>query len=123
MRKRQISPSVAPSGQAWLGVERPAFVETTSEENGFPIESALLGAEDRGCREANSGTQRIRLIFDEPQKLRRLRLVFEESENARTQEFDLRWSPDAEHSSREIPGQSGGCSLAIASALEYHEED
>ena len=46
MRKRQISPtplSVPPSGQAWLDVDSAALVEVTSEENGFPIESALLG--------------------------------------------------------------------------------
>jgi hypothetical protein len=108
MRKRQISPTppgVAPSGQAWLGVDRTAFVEVTSEENGYPIESALLAVEDRGWRAANSGTQTIRLIFDEPQTLRRIRLVFEESENERTQEFVLRWSPDAGHSFREIVRQ------------------
>ena len=108
MHKRQISPTppgAAPSGQAWLGVDRAAFVEVTSEENGYPIEFALLGLEDRGWRAANSGTQTIRLIFDEPQKLRRIRLVFEESENTRTQEFVLRWSPDAGHSFREIVRQ------------------
>jgi hypothetical protein len=108
MRKRQISPTppgAAPSGQAWLGVDRAAFVEVTSEENGYPIEFALLGLEDRGWRAPNSGTQTIRLIFDEPQKLRRIRLVFEESENERTQEFVLRWSPDAGHSFREIVRQ------------------
>jgi hypothetical protein len=108
MRKRQISPTplgATPSGQDWLGVDRAAFVEVTSEENGYPIEFALLGLEDRGWRAANSGTQTIRLIFDEPQNLRRIRLVFEESENARTQEFVLRWSPDAGHSFREIVRQ------------------
>ena len=108
MRKRKISPAplcIAPSGQAWLDVERRASVEVTSEENGYPIESALLAVEDRGWRAANSGTQTIRLIFDEPQTLRRIRLVFEESENERTQEFVLRWSPDAGHSFREIVRQ------------------
>jgi hypothetical protein len=108
MRKRQISPTppgVAPSGQAWLDVDRKAFVEVTSEENGYPIESALLGAENRGWRAANPGTQTIRLIFDEPQKLRRIVLVFEDSENTRTQEFVLRWSPDAGLSFREVVRQ------------------
>jgi hypothetical protein len=87
MRKRQISPtlpSVSPSGQAWLDVERTASVEVTSEENDYPIESALLGAENRGWRAATSGTQTIRLIFDEPQNLKRIWLVFEDSENTRT---------------------------------------
>jgi F5/8 type C domain len=108
MRKRQTSPtplSVPPSGQTWLDVDRAAVVEVTSEENGYPIESALLGVGDRGWRAANSGTQTIRLIFDEPQRLRRIRLVFEDSENTRTQEFVLRWSPDTGHTFQEIVRQ------------------
>jgi hypothetical protein len=108
MRKRQISstPQRVPfSGQTWLDVEHTAVVEVTSEENGYPIESALLGAGNQGWRAANSGTQTIRLIFDEPQKLRRISLVFEDSENTRTQEFVLRWSPDTGNSFREIVRQ------------------
>jgi len=108
MRKRQISPtppSVPPSGQTWLDVEHTALVEVTSEENGFPIESALQETENHGWRAANPGTQTIRLIFDEPQKLRRIWLVFEDSENARTQEFVLRWSPDSGNSFRQIVRQ------------------
>ena len=108
MRKRRISPtlpSVPPSGQVWLDLNRTAVVEVTSEENGYPIESALLEAENRGWRAANPGPQTIRLLFDEPQKLRRIWLVFEDSENTRTQEFVLRWSPDSGHSFREIVRQ------------------
>jgi hypothetical protein len=108
MRKRQISPTPAsepPSSSTWLDVDSAALVEVTSEENGFPIESALLGVEDRGWRAANSGTQTIRLIFDEPQRLRRIWLVFEDSENVRTQEFVLRWSSDNGNSFREIVRQ------------------
>jgi hypothetical protein len=81
-----------------------ALVEVTSEENGFPIESALLGVKG-GWRAANSGTQTIRLIFEEPQKLRRIWLVFEDSENPRTQEFVLRCSSDSGISFREIVRQ------------------
>jgi len=71
MRKRQIStpPSVRPSGESWLDADGAASVEVTSEENGYPIESALLGVEG-GWRAADAGTQTIRLIFDEPQRLR-----------------------------------------------------
>jgi hypothetical protein len=108
MRKRQISPtppSIPPSGQAWLDVERTALVEVTSEENDYPIESALQETENHGWRAANPGTQTIRLIFDEPQKLRCIWLVFEDSENARTQEFVLRWSSDNGNSFREIVRQ------------------
>jgi hypothetical protein len=108
MRKHEISstpPIGAVSGETWLDVEHGASVEVTSEENGYPIESALLGTDSRGWRAANPGTQTIRLIFDEPQKLRRIWLVFEDSQNTRTQEFVLRWSPDAGHSFREIVRQ------------------
>ena len=108
MRKRLISqtlPSPGFSAQDWLNVDRLAAVEVTSEEEGYPIESALLGGEKRGWRAASVGTQIIRLIFDEPQKIKRIWLVFEEAENTRTQEFVLRWSVDTEHSFREIVRQ------------------
>ena len=108
MRKRQIAPnppSVPPAGQAWLDVDSAALVEVTSEENGYPIESALQGGESQGWRAAHSGTQTIRLIFDKPQYLRRIWLEFKDSENTRTQEFVLRWSPDGGASFREIVRQ------------------
>jgi len=69
-------------------------VEVSSEESDYPIESALSLEGKGGWRAANPGMQTIRLIFDEPQKLRRILLVFEDTENSRTQESVLRWSPD-----------------------------
>jgi hypothetical protein len=114
MRKRQIPPnqlSVQPSAPTWLDIETTAPVEVTSEENGFPIESALLGGENQGWRAAYPGTQTVRLIFDKPQYLRRIWLEFEDSENKRTQEFVLRWSPDGGDSFREIVRQQWNFSL------------
>jgi hypothetical protein len=108
VRKRLISqtpPSPGFTAQDWLNVDRLASVEVTSEEDGYPIESALLRDEKRGWRAANAGAQTIRLIFDEPQKIKRIWLVFEDVENTRTQEFVLRWSADADHSFREIVRQ------------------
>ena len=105
MRKSQITriPQNAPSrDQTWMEVDRIASVEVSSEESDYPIESALLLEGKTGWRAANRGTEIIRLIFDEPQKLRRILLVFEDTENSRTQEFVLRWSPDIESSFREI---------------------
>ena len=105
MRKSQITriPQNAPlPGETWLEVDCIASVEVSSEESDHPIESALLPEGKRGWRAANSGTQTIRLIFDEPQKLRRISLVFDDTANSRTQEFVLRWSPDIESSFREI---------------------
>jgi hypothetical protein len=80
MRKCLITPtpeSIRTRGEGWLDVERAAV----------------------------PGSQTIRLIFDQPQRLKRISLVFEERETARTQEFVLRWSNDEGSSIREIVRQ------------------
>ena len=108
MRKRLITPipqGVTRDDEGWLDLDRAAVVEVTSEEKEYPVESALISGEMRGWRAADSGTQTIRLIFDEPQRLTRISLVFEETETERTQEFVLRWSPDGGRSFREIVRQ------------------
>jgi hypothetical protein len=97
MRKRLITPisQDAPHlDEGWLDLERAAVVEVTSEDKDYPVEAALVSGEMRGWRAGSPGTQTIRLIFDEPQRLTRIALVFEETETERTQEFVLRWSPD-----------------------------
>jgi hypothetical protein len=107
MRKRLITPipQDAPPDDGWLDLDDAAVVEVTSEEKGYPVESALVSGEMRGWRAADSGSQTIRLIFDEPQRLTLISLVFEETETERTQEFVLRWSPDGGRSFREIVRQ------------------
>jgi hypothetical protein len=108
MRKRLITPTpetVRPHGDGWLNLERTAAVEVTSEEENFPVESALVLGETRGWRAAIPGTQTIRLVFDQPQRLRHILLVFEETETTRPQEFVLRWSSDSGRSFREIVRQ------------------
>src|SRR5215469_1468679 len=107
MRKHQLllATSTPASSQSWLDIERIASVEVTSEEDGYPVESALLEKEDHGWRAAVSGTQIIRITFDEPQNLARVRLVFEEARNRRTQEFVLRWSTGLGGSFEEIVRQ------------------
>src|SRR5437879_10281001 len=90
MRKTLITPipQDAPAReQEWLDLDGAAVVEVTSEEKDYPVESALVPGEMRGWRAAAPGTQTIRLIFDQPQRLRRISLVFEENEIKRTQEF------------------------------------
>jgi hypothetical protein len=108
MRKRHITPTsetVRSRGEGWLDVERAAVVEVTSEDDDSAVESAFVSGEARGWRAAVSGSQTIRLVFDQPQRLRRISLVFEERETARTQEFVLRSSPDGGTSFREIVRQ------------------
>ena len=108
MRKRLITPSPESTRtrvESWLDVERQAVVEVTSEEKNYPVESAFASGDARGWRAAAAGSQTIRLVFDQPQRLRCISLVFEENETARTQEFVLRWSPDGGNSVKEIVRQ------------------
>jgi hypothetical protein len=108
MRKRLISAiphERVPSDSGGLDLAKLGTVEITSEDEANPIECALQQGEALGWRAAESGPQIIRLLFDQPQKLKRIWLVFEESEIQRTQEFVLRWSPDHGRSFQEIVRQ------------------
>jgi hypothetical protein len=108
MRKRLIDPIAQPDrrpAEGCLDLDHAALVEVTSEEEHFPVEAALVLGETRGWRAAIPGTQTIRLVFDQPQKLRHIALVFEEEQTMRTQEFVLRWSSDGGRSFREIVRQ------------------
>ncbi len=77
-------------------------VEITSEDAGYPIESALIPGIGSGWRAAQPGEQTLRLLFDEPLRLNRIHLAFHEDKQERTQEFVLRWSADGGQSYREI---------------------
>ncbi len=108
MRKRIITPvqqETASLDQDWLNIEGLAEVEITSEDAAHPIESALLPGLASGWRAAGPGKQTIRLLFANPQRLRRIWLNFVEPRTERTQEYVLRWSPDGGQSYREIVRQ------------------
>jgi hypothetical protein len=124
MRKRLITPRPQAGtlhDEGWLDLERAAVVEVTSEQRDYPVEAALVAGELRGWRATDSGTQTIKLIFGQPQRLKRIALVFEETETERTQEFVLRWSSDGGHSFREIVRQQWNFSPpnAIREVEEY----
>lgn len=105
MRKRIIGHGpreVAAAEPGWLDLEHLAQVEITSEDAAYPIESALILGTGSGWRAAQPGEQTIRLLFDEPLRLKRIHLVFSEGELERTQEFALRWSPGGGQLYREI---------------------
>jgi len=105
MRKRIIGHGprdVKAEDYEWLDLERLAQVEITSEDVDHPIESALIPGAGPGWRAVQPREQTIRLLFDEPLRLKRVHLVFCEDEQERTQEFVLRWSPDNGQSYREI---------------------
>jgi hypothetical protein len=106
---------------AWLDLDNLATVEVTSENKDHPVESALLLSGMGGWRAAQPGSQTIRLLFDQPRKIKRIWLIFEETEIARTQEFVLRWSSDLGNSFREIVRQQWNFSEpdAIREAKDY----
>jgi hypothetical protein len=101
--------------QNWLDLEQIAEIEFSSEDPEAPIEGAFSGA---GWRASKPGAQTIRLLFDEPQQIRRIRLQFIETVRERTQEFVLRWSPDHGGTVREIVRQRWNFSPAGATREE-----
>jgi hypothetical protein len=108
MRKRIINQGTQDlplSNQQWLNLENLAEIEVTSEDAAHPIESALIPSAGSGWRAGQPGQQTVRLLFNEPQRIRRMRLLFQENEQERTQQFVLRWSSDGGQSYREIVRQ------------------
>ena len=107
MRKRIVTttPITADTQADWLDLEHAATVEVTSEDKDFPIESSFSIEPGQGWRAAQPGAQTIRLVFDEPHRLKHIALVFEEKEMTRTQEFVLRASTNTGGPIREIVRQ------------------
>ncbi|MBL8409233.1 MAG: carbohydrate-binding protein [Candidatus Accumulibacter sp.] len=106
MHKRLIDEDPQLTAAAdWLKLDELAEVEISSEDARHPIESALLAGAGSGWRAAVPGKQTIRLLFAQPQQLRRIRVRFVETAMQRTQEYLLRWSGDAGQSFREIVRQ------------------
>jgi hypothetical protein len=127
MRKHLIDStpeSIRTRGEGWLDVESAAIVEVTSEDPDCPVESAFISGDARGWRAAAPGSQTIRLVFDQPQRLKCISLVFKENETARTQEFVLPWSPDGGSSVKEIVRQQWNFSPpdSIREVEEYQVE-
>lgn len=102
MRKRlidEVKPATSLESGNWLNLENLVEVEISSEDAAHPIESALTPGAESGWRAAVSGKQTIRLVFNQPQRLRKILLSFVERSISRTQEYVLRWSADgASHS-------------------------
>src|SRR5438132_6765463 len=108
MRKRIINQkprNVASVDHGWLDLQSLTQVELTSEDAANPIGAALVPSTGLGWRAAQAGEQTICLLFDELQRVRRIQLLFHEDQQARTQEFVLRWSPDGGQSYRELVRQ------------------
>lgn len=114
MRKRIINQhrqDIPLTSQDWLDLEHLVQVEFTSEDTTHPVESALTLGAGSGWRAAQAGKQTIRLLFADPQRIRRIYLLFHEDQQERTQEFVLRWSSDGGQSYREIVRQQYTFSL------------
>jgi hypothetical protein len=126
MRKRIITPSHMDSKLPdwdWLNIEEVAELEITSEDAAHPIESALLQSRS-GWLAAEPGKQIIRIIFAAPQRIQRIWIHFEETGIERTQQFELRWSPDGGKSFIEIARQQWNFSPRVAtSEIEDYSVD
>ena len=75
MRERLISAIAhdrVPLEHGTIDVAKLGTVETTSEDQAYPIECALQLRDRRGWRAAEPGPQVIRLLFDQPQRLTNL---------------------------------------------------
>ena len=107
MRKSALDLDPAQAGsqsdENWLNIEDLAMVQVSSEDPAFPIDLVLSNS--GSWRAAKKGEQVIRLIFDEPQTLRRILLRFTETKSARTQQFALRWSGSESETFKEIVRQ------------------
>jgi hypothetical protein len=101
----QDARDVSPAHPHWLNVDALAQVEVTSEDAAHPIESGLLPGTASGWRAAAPGPQTVRLVFNQPQRIKLLHLEFHEQELERTQQFVLRWSSNGGQSYREIVRQ------------------
>ena len=94
IRKQLVELAQPKTTPEWLAIQDVAQIELTSEDQQYPIDSALIGNGGTGWRASGPGEQQIRLVFDTPQAIRLIHLVFEDTEQERLQEFTLRWSAD-----------------------------
>lgn len=105
MRKTLVEKELPSESPSWFDLDRIARVEVTSEDAAFDIESAFLPDSARGWRAAVPGEQKIRLLFDSPQWIRRIELVFVEERVERIQEFVLRWRAESASSYQDVVRQ------------------
>ena len=101
-----------------------AQVEITSEDESYPIEAALSPGNSAGWRAAQPGKQTIRILFDEPQRIRHIHLEFREINGAeRSQEFCLSSSTGASETFREIVRQQYNFSSGSPTEIENYTVD
>jgi hypothetical protein len=107
MRKQIVAryDRTVPSAGDWLPLEELAEVQVTSEDTAHPIEAALIPGHGSFWRAAAPGQQMIRLLFAQPQAVKRILLKFVEPGVERTQEYVVRWSPDRGLSFRDVVRQ------------------
>jgi hypothetical protein len=108
---------------SWLDVRTLSRIEATSEDSRYPIKSAFE-MDGHGWRAVEVGEQTIRLIFDNPQRIKRIQLCFMESDVERTQQFTLLWSPDQTGEMRPLIEQEWNFSPPGSTVeLETYETD
>jgi hypothetical protein len=100
MRKRIVerpeATHAAGTNSRHLPIEAIAQVEVTSESPEYPIDAAFCSSNVSGWRASAPGEQRIAILFDQPETVRKMTLTFVETERPRTHEFVLTWSSQAD---------------------------
>ncbi len=98
----EMEAEAGPGG--WIALERAARVEVSSEDDLFPIESALVQRVTTGWRASETGPQVIRLLFDEAVAVRRMEVHVVERAAERSQEFAI-YAGDGGGEMREVVRQ------------------
>jgi hypothetical protein len=103
---------------AWLDLSKIARVEVTSEDSDHPVEGVFEAKEGSYWRAASPGKQTIRLVFDDPQDIRRTQVRIEEADCTRMQEFFISWSRSSDEKPREVLRQQwnfspGGSTIEV----------
>ena len=105
----------------WLNIEKIAEVEITSENEHYPIESALIQGSSSGWVAGEEGIQIIRIVFNKPQNIQRVKLKFSELSIERTQEYALNWYAESGESHEIVRQQWNFCPNGSAIEVEnYH---
>jgi hypothetical protein len=105
MRKHILNtpdPNPPETSERWLNLDEIAQVEVSSEDPQHPIESAFKHEEGPGWVAGQTGSQTIRLLFDEPRDIHRIWFRFSEPEVERTQQFTLRWADNQKGPFKEL---------------------
>jgi|SRR4051794_27416729 hypothetical protein len=123
MRKSVLSEDSAEKTSkepAWWDIDQLATVEVSSEHPDHPIEAALIPGSGSFWQAAKPGPQKVRIKFDQPQRVSRIGLLFQEAGRERTQEFVVRWLSANDSAFQEVVRQQFNFSASAPTEREEY---